>query len=117
MPFYILPFKSFSASFCPLVSGAVIKFPCEAHLTFHLSVFTFHFSVSLVRCGARIVSVRVLSFVFPISSNERTLISLVWVISEVLFRSVVVTAFIKTVTLIYIITDIYIYYSQYLYIW
>jgi hypothetical protein len=34
MPFYILPFKPFSASFCPLVSGAVIKYPCEAHHTF-----------------------------------------------------------------------------------
>ena len=34
MPFYILPFRPFSASFCPLVSGAVINLSREAHLTF-----------------------------------------------------------------------------------
>ena len=45
MPFYILPFKPFSASFCPLVLGAEIKPPREAHHTFYLSVFTFQFNM------------------------------------------------------------------------
>jgi hypothetical protein len=37
------PFKPFSASFCPLVSGAVINLSREAHHTFHFSPFSFQF--------------------------------------------------------------------------
>ena len=65
---------------------------------------------------ARISVVRVRSFVFPMYSNERTLISLVRVISEVLSWGVVVITLIKTVTLTYIITDIIIYICYILYI-
>ena len=49
MPFYILPFKPFSASFCPLVLGAEIKPPREAHHTFQFSVFSFPLSVYMAK--------------------------------------------------------------------
>ena len=65
---------------------------------------------SLVQNGAdgAVMVVRVRSFIFPIRSNERTLISLMWVITKILSWCVVITTLIKTVTLTYILTDIYI---------
>ena len=49
------------------------------------------------------------SFIFPIKMNEwTTLFSLPWVISKVLVWGIVITAFIKAITLTYFITDIYI---------
>jgi hypothetical protein len=44
MPFYILPFKPFSASFCPLVLGTVIN-------PLHKALLTFEFSLDIAKKG------------------------------------------------------------------
>ena len=48
MPFYIFHFKPLSASFCPLVSGAVIINTRRRHHTFQFSVFTFQLKIVMV---------------------------------------------------------------------
>ena len=57
MPFYILPFKPFSASFCPLVSDAVVNLRAKRTTPFSFHLSPFPLTIMAARWTAIVVSI------------------------------------------------------------